>query len=195
MQTPFNTYDFDGTIYDGDSTVDFYLFALKKSPKLLLTLLPNFINAVRFKLKLITRSEFKERFYKSFLPKIDTNEFVKQFWQSHEQKIKKWYFRQKQPADLIISASADFLLEQICQKLGVCLLASKVDPKTGKLLSSNLRGIEKVELFQKHYPNQTIDNFYTDQISDKPMMELARHCFLVDKNKIKSISLKQLNKI
>ncbi|MDR1418293.1 MAG: haloacid dehalogenase-like hydrolase [Endomicrobium sp.] len=184
MRTPFNTYDFDGTIYDGDSTVDFYLFSLKKSPKLLLTLLPNFVNVIRFKLKLITRSEFKEQFYKLFLPKIDTNKFVEQFWQAYEHKIKQWYLTQKQPSDLIISASADFLLEPICQKLSVHLLASKVDPKTGKLLSPNLRGIEKVKLFQKHYSNQTIDNFYTDQISDKPMMELAKHCFLVDKNKI-----------
>ena len=30
-----NVYDFDGTIYDGDSTVDFYVFALKKKPSLI----------------------------------------------------------------------------------------------------------------------------------------------------------------
>jgi len=31
-----NVYDFDGTIYNGDSTVDFFLFALKRKPSLLL---------------------------------------------------------------------------------------------------------------------------------------------------------------
>lgn len=184
MKTYFNVYDFDGTVYDGDSTMDFYLFSLRKSPKLFITLFSNFINIVCFKLKLITRSEFKERFYKLFLPKIDTNKFVKQFWQTYEQKIKKWYLAQKQPTDLIISASADFLLEPICQKLSVLFLASKVDSKTGKLLSPNLRGVEKVKFFKKHYLNQSINNFYTDHISDKPMMELAKHCFLVNKNKI-----------
>ena len=29
-----NVYDFDKTIYDGDSSVDFYKFSLKRHPKL-----------------------------------------------------------------------------------------------------------------------------------------------------------------
>lgn len=31
-----NIYDFDKTIYDGDSTVDFFLFCLKREPILIL---------------------------------------------------------------------------------------------------------------------------------------------------------------
>ncbi len=30
-----NVYDFDGTIYSGDSTIDFYLFCLRKQPEIL----------------------------------------------------------------------------------------------------------------------------------------------------------------
>lgn len=30
-----NVYDFDGTIYDGDSTVDFYLYCIRKHPWLI----------------------------------------------------------------------------------------------------------------------------------------------------------------
>lgn len=30
-----NVYDFDGTIYDGDSSVDFFLYALKRMPSLI----------------------------------------------------------------------------------------------------------------------------------------------------------------
>ena len=30
-----NIYDFDGTLYDGDSTFDFILYSLKKHPSLL----------------------------------------------------------------------------------------------------------------------------------------------------------------
>ena len=33
-----NVFDFDGTIYSGDSTIDFYFFALKRNVKLLLFL-------------------------------------------------------------------------------------------------------------------------------------------------------------
>ena len=31
-----NIYDFDGTIYNGDSTIDFWLFTLKRHPSALL---------------------------------------------------------------------------------------------------------------------------------------------------------------
>ena len=31
-----NVYDFDKTIYDGDSTADFYIFSLKRHKKILL---------------------------------------------------------------------------------------------------------------------------------------------------------------
>ena len=30
-----NVYDFDGTIYDGDSTIDFFFYSLKKKPSLI----------------------------------------------------------------------------------------------------------------------------------------------------------------
>lgn len=30
-----NVYDFDGTIYNGDSTIDFFLYALKRNPSVL----------------------------------------------------------------------------------------------------------------------------------------------------------------
>ena len=30
-----NVYDFDGTIYNGDSTIDFYIYALKSKPSII----------------------------------------------------------------------------------------------------------------------------------------------------------------
>ena len=33
-----DVYDFDGTIYDGDSTADFVLFAIRRHPNVLLGL-------------------------------------------------------------------------------------------------------------------------------------------------------------
>ena len=39
-----NVYDFDKTIYDGDSTADFYIFSLKRHKKILL-LAPSLIGA------------------------------------------------------------------------------------------------------------------------------------------------------
>ena len=35
-----NVYDFDGTIYDGDSTVDFLIYMYRKHPGLMIPRLP-----------------------------------------------------------------------------------------------------------------------------------------------------------
>ncbi|MDR1448274.1 MAG: haloacid dehalogenase-like hydrolase [Candidatus Ancillula sp.] len=175
----FNVYDFDKTIYAGDSTVDFYIFCLKNNPKLVLSIFPNFVNACKFKLRLIKRSEFKENFYISFLPKVDVETMVQKFWQVMNKKVQKWYLDQKRANDLIISASATFLLAKICKQLEVELLASDVDVKTGRLLGPNLRGVEKVKLYKARYEDTPIDNFYTDSLSDKPMMDLAENAHLV----------------
>ena len=42
MKNGVNIYDFDGTIYDGDSSIDFYLFCLRKNVSII-KFLPVFI--------------------------------------------------------------------------------------------------------------------------------------------------------
>ena len=65
-----NVYDFDGTIYDGDSSVDFYLFSLRKNIKII-KYLPKQIKAlIQYKLKKIDKTMMKEIFF-SFLKDID----------------------------------------------------------------------------------------------------------------------------
>ena len=55
-----NVYDFDGTIYDGDSTVDFFLFVLKKKPSLLLNVPRQAFGFVLYGLKQIEKTQLKE---------------------------------------------------------------------------------------------------------------------------------------
>ena len=61
MKNEVNIYDFDGTIYDGDSSIDFYLFCLKRNFKILLCLPLQFFSFILFKLGIIDRKEFKEK--------------------------------------------------------------------------------------------------------------------------------------
>ena len=60
-----NVYDFDKTIYDGDSTADFYIFSLKRHKKILL-LAPSLIGAFLkfYVFKIGTKTQFKEKMYK-----------------------------------------------------------------------------------------------------------------------------------
>ena len=52
-------YDFDGTIYDGDSSVDFFKFCLKKDKKLIFHLIKIIPKLIQYKLKKITITELK----------------------------------------------------------------------------------------------------------------------------------------
>ena len=75
-----NVYDFDRTIYDGDSTIDFYLYSIKKHPVILRCLPRQLISIIKYKLKLINKTEMKEGFYVFFrmIPDIDYD--IDMFW-------------------------------------------------------------------------------------------------------------------
>ena len=135
-----NVYDFDGTIYNGDSTVDFFLFALKRNPVLVCCVPKQVMGFILYGLKRIDKTELKEYFF-SFLPYIDSTKLVADFWEQNHTKIYKWYLRQQKIDDIIISASPEFLLQPICQKLNIQhLIASKVDIQSGKFFAKNCRG-------------------------------------------------------
>lgn len=182
-----NAYDFDKTIYDGDSTLDFYFFCLKKKPYIVLILPIQFFGFLMYFFKLRNKEYFKEKFY-IFLKYInDSQKLVSLFWEKNFCKITKWYMEQKQESDIIISASPEFLLKPLKKKLGIeKFICSLVEPSTGKLLSNNCYGREKVVRFRKIYPTKQIIKFYTDSKSDQPLAEIAEESFLVN-NKLKEI--------
>ena len=86
---------------------------------------------------------------------------------------------------MVISASPEFIIAPICEKLGIGKpIASRVEKKTGKFISENCYGMEKVKRFRKEYPNIEVENFYTDSKSDLPMMQLARNSYMVKSGNI-----------
>lgn len=175
-----NVYDFDDTIYQGDSTVDFYKYCIKRN-KGILKLLPKQGWAFfKYFFSMITKEEFKETFY-LFLTQIDSpEEWVEDFWNHNIQKIKPFYLLQKKEDDLIISASPEFLIQPACERLHVASIASRIDVKTGKHLDGkNCHGKRKVERFQEIYGDSMIDEFYSDSLSDAPLAELSEKSFIV----------------
>lgn len=178
-----NVYDFDGTIYGGDSTLRFYRFCLMRHPRLVLRLPGIAAAAVSFRCGRMTREDFKARFYRGFLPLLPSvSSAVDAFWEREITRIRPWYRSVTQPTDVIVSASPFFLLAPVCRTLGVTLIASQVDPETGALTGPNLRGEEKVSAFQSAFPAAKIEKFYSDTASDAPMAALAAEAFLVRGN-------------
>ena len=183
-----NVYDFDNTIYDGESSFDFFVFCLKKRISLLKFLPPVIITLIQYKLCRITTDELtekSEKYMADFLSMLDdAKKLISDFWDLHEHKIKDFYKRNQKPDDVIISASNDFFLGEICKRLKIkYLIASKMDLERCKI-EYLCHGDPKVRLFYKRFPNGIVDEFYTDSKNDMPMIKIAKKAFFVKGNKI-----------
>ena len=175
-----NCYDFDLTIFYPDSSCCFVMYCLRHYPRAVLHALPAACLAgLGHLLGKTSTQQMKEKVF-SFLPRLDDVErIVEEFWDRHRDRLADWYLAQKRDDDLIASASPEFLLRPIAKELGVSLLATPMDPCTGKILGWNCHDTEKVRRFREAYPDAQVEDFYSDSLSDAPMAHLAERAFLV----------------
>lgn len=186
-----NVYDFDNTIYYGETLVDFILYYIKTDRKIWKYVPKLIIIAIKDALHLFTVEQAIEA-YASFLEGYyvnlgDTTQNVIKFWDKNEKKIKPWYAKVQKESDIIVSGSTDFILDEIMKRMGIKhYIGSSIDKKTGKFI--RLCFLEnKVKAFYEIYPDRHIENFYTDSMNDKAMMDIADNVYLVKKNKITKI--------
>lgn len=173
-----NVYDFDNTIFRGDSTARFYIFCLKRYPKIFKRLPKLGFEAVT----LLRRNKqlFKQHMFAFLQDLPDPEAAVRDFWDQNEKYVKSWYLAQKRSDDLIISASPEFLIRPIMKRLGVSnVLASPVDIVTGLYGGRNCHGEEKLNRYRIYARGQQIDAFYSDSKSDQPLAGIAKEAFLV----------------
>ena len=176
-----NVYDFDGTIFVPDSSFCFMRFCVRHYPRAVIKVLPGtlwqFILYLREGRK--DAGRLKESMF-SFLSRLDNIERVLQeFWEENFARIEPWYLAQKRGDDLIISASPEFLLRPAAERLGVSLIATPMNPYTGKITGKNCHDREKVRRFLEQYDRDSVEGFYSDSLTDTPMAELARNAFFV----------------
>ena len=189
-------YDFDGTIYDGDSTFDFIKFLMKKDKSIILHIPKMAVYLIKYKMKLINKETMKECFFEIFNKFENIDDLVNEFWTANQNKLKKFFTEKKtHKNDIIASASPKFLLEPIAKYYEVkTLFASPVDKKTGKYNGINCHGVEKVRLINNKYKNYIIEEMYSDDANaDGPLLEIANKSYIVKKNKI--ISYEEYKKI
>jgi len=181
-----NIFDFDNTIYRGDSTADFYLFCVRRKPRLLIYLPCQLWHTLRYFLKLEKRGAFKGHFFIFIRGLKDIETMVERFWQSHFKNIKPWYLEMEHSHDVIISASPHFLLYPAFQKLGAhSLIATEVDLQTGQLIGENCYGEEKVVRLRQLFAEANIERAYTDSLVDLPLLALAKEPYLVKGDRVK----------
>ena len=195
-----NMYDFDDTIYDGDSSVDFIKYCYKKGYVKFKNILKIMGSFIKYLFGVIDITEFKEVLF-SFLSNIDDGKkVVNEFWNEHYKNIKKFYLDNNHENDIINSASPYFLLEPVCDKLGVKdLIASEVNIKNGKFKGKNNSKDVKVKNFNKKYKDCLVEECYSDNpFNDKYILELANKAYvvkgknLIDYKEYKPSSVKSL---
>lgn len=188
-----NVYDFDNTIYDGESVLDFYIFLLKKDFSLI-RMMPKVIAVlIKYKRCIISADELMaiaEDYARIVFGKFpDIEALVKEFWDKNIKKIKPFYFDIQREDDVILSASGGFLIRDVCHRIGIKeVLTSEIDLKTGKISRICFSSF-KPEIFKAHFPDAKIESFYTDSLNDKPMFDYAENVYMVKGNRVRRVNV------
>ena len=184
-----NAYDFDNTIYSGESIFDFFKFCLTKDVKLFLYFPKALFRLIEYKLNILSIDKLyktAEQIINSFMKrnqyKID--ELVSEFWNKNRDKLKPNFLKMLKPDDLIITGCPSFLINYVKDELNVDnIISSEYNFETNKIEYICL-GENKVKAFNQKFKDVKIDKFYTDSLADIPFMEYANEVYLVKGNKI-----------
>ena len=187
MHKKIDVYDFDGTIYDGDSTVDFFFFTLFRNPRIIVKLPVIFWYACLYLLHIVSLQTFKSHFF-SFVTKIkDIDQEIELFWQKKEKKINTYFLEnmKEKKATYVISASPEFLLKPFLKKWkNISVIASVVDKKTGVYTGKNCKGEEKIKRLDQKVKKYEIEHFYSDSLHDLPLANISKKSYFVTHGKV-----------
>ena len=184
-------FDFDNTLYRGESSLDFSLYMIRTNKKILLYLPVILTNTIKYKLCLVDREELGDtinKYMKILIrDKRELLSLVGKFWKMHADRLNADMLRRVGPDDLIITAGPSFLLDGIRDRLGTQnIIASEVDLDKKEITHFNLKE-NKVRRFRELYGDVRIKSFYTDSYNDQAVMDISDMVFLVKKGKIKRI--------
>ena len=187
-----DVYDFDGTIYDGDSTFDYVKFCIRRHPKMVLGLWRIALPALRLLCKKITLTQFKSALFGLMTRYIDLGKEAALFWQDENTKKKLGAWFASTPRDLpivIASASPEFELCHAAKILGVKnLIGTRADGATGQLIGKNCKGAEKIERIRQRMGEYTVRAMYTDDAkADGPLLAIAREKYIVTHGSVKRV--------
>ena len=184
-------FDFDNTLYRGESSLDFSLYMIRTHKKILLYLPVIMANTISYKLCLVDKDKLGaeiSKYMKLIIrDKHEIRRLVRTFWQTHANRLDADMLKRIGPNDLIITAGPDFLLDGIRDRLGTQnIISSIVDLDRIEILHFNFKD-NKVSRFRELYGDAKINAFYTDSYNDRALMEISDKVFLVKKGKIKRI--------
>lgn len=186
-------FDFDNTIYDGESMVDFFYFICEKKPQLqkYKSIVDKFIFLYHHNLVPMTLVKTMINKYKNEVNFNTDNykKYVDEFWKTHKTKIRKEMLAKISKDDVIMTASVNVLIDPIKKKLKTKNIYTSIVNVEKKEIEFICYKENKAEKFKEIYKDKVIDELYTDSYADKPLMNLSKKVFLID---IKTKEIKQI---
>lgn len=196
-------FDVDYTLTKRETLLEFYLFMIKKKPKLIIYLPYNVFSALLFATGIFTAKTAKENFI-SFIDGIEENEmknYVKEFYHKRLSRIlyvdaintiKK--LKGEGYKIFLISASAEFYLNELYNIKEVDkVIGTRFTREDGKyrkkIVGENCKGEEKVKRLMEVLKEENIEvdfkasYMYSDSLSDLPLFKLVGHPYLVNPKK------------
>ena len=180
-----NIYDFDGTIYNGDSCRDIIKYGLKKHPFITYRALKKAKKLNKeYENGLVSFEKVKETMLSFIFEIPNYPKFINRFVFSHMKKIKPFYNSRKSVNDVIASASYELWISIFARNLGIkYVIATRTDFE-GHIIGKNCKGVEKVNRIRQVFPNANIACTYSDSEVDIPMLEMSNIAYVVEGNKL-----------
>ena len=186
-------YDFDKTIYGGESGTNYFQYYFKKYPLKATLFALWYLKEVFFYLiKVTDLKKLKERFF-IFLEshtKEEIEEITRGFWKEYRKLNYKWTVEEllenKKECDMTIvsSATPKFIIETFLKELGYDLVfgtefeGDDREKFISKIKGENNKGEEKVKKMNQWAEKNNIEyrivRFYSDSLADKPLFDIAK---------------------
>lgn len=188
-----DVYDFDGTIYDGDSTVDFIAWCVRRHPKILRHVPKIALLGIRLAVKNIGLTQFKSALFSMMAKDFSLTDEAAAFWAdlNTRKNLGPWFF--DTPRDLpvvIASASPEFELKHAAKILGVdTLIGTRCNEQTGMLTGKNCKGEEKIRRIREAVGDFQVRAMYTDDAkADGPLLAIAEEKYIVTHGRVRRIA-------
>lgn len=191
-ENQFDLYDFDKTVYPQDSETVFLFFCILHRPWLILLSPWLLLNLILFFLGF--GDQFKGRCF-SFLRFIDGEKMAVKFWENQQKNIYPIFNPENRERPVVVcSASPEFFLRPICEKYDVhTLIATRMDPKTGRIDGYNCKDKQKPIRLAETLPDAEFINVYSDSLkNDVHIFELGKKCYLAKKGTLTEMSIEEI---
>lgn len=192
----YDLYDFDKTVYPQDSETVFLFYCILYRPYLIILAPWLLLNLILYFLGF--GDQFKGRCF-TFLRFIDAEKMAKKFWKNQKKYIYPIFNPENRERPIVVcSASPEFFLKPICDEYKVdVMIATRMNPKTGKIEGFNCKDKQKPLRLAEALPEAKFINVYSDSLkNDIHIFELGEKCFHARKGKLTEMSIEEIrNKV